>query len=92
MMNEKIVEFSGAVVNSHLSKSRICFSLITLMIITSIKRSLLLGGRGHPLQSPFFIVLFLYLTVTESGTVQIKLRMIFQVILNTCFSPKIKVS
>ena len=61
MMNEKIVEFSGAVVSNHL-------------------------------QSPFFIVLFLYLTVSESGTVQIKLRMIFQVILNTCFSPKIKVS
>ena len=79
MMSEIIVQsaFGGAVLSSNLSKSRICFSLITVIVFTSIKRSLLVGGSGHPLQSPFFIVLHLYITVTESGTVPVKLRIIF---------------
>ena len=53
MVSEIIVEpaFGGVVLSSHLLKSQLRFLFITVIIFTSIKRSLLLGGRGHPLQS-----------------------------------------
>ena len=56
-------------------------------MITSIKLS------WSPLtksQFPVLIVFHLYWTVAESGTTQIKVRIIFWVIFNPCFSPKIK--
>ena len=59
MINKTTVEpvLSGPVLSGHpllsgqLSKSRKLFPLITV-ILTSIKRSPLLSGRGHPLLSP----------------------------------------
>ena len=56
-------------------------------MITSIKLS------WSPLtksQFPVLIVFHLYWTVAESGTTQIKIRIIFWVIFNPCFSPIIK--
>lgn len=42
-------------------------------------------------QRPVLIVLHLYWTITESVTIQVKLRIIFKVIFDPCFSPKINV-
>ena len=84
---------NGAILSSHpvlsdwLSKSQMCFSLITV-IFTSIKW---LQSPFTKSQRPVFIVFHLYWTVTESGTTQMKLRIIFQVIINPCFFLKINV-
>ena len=84
---------NGAILSSHpvlsdqLSKSQMCFSLITV-IFTSIKW---LQSPFTKSQRPVFIVFHLYRTVTESGTTQMKLRIIFQVIINPCFFLKINV-
>ena len=84
---------SGAILSSHpvlsdqLSKSQMCFSLITV-IFTSIKW---LQSPFTKSQRPVFIVFHLYWTVTESGTTELKLRIIFQVIINPCFFLKINV-
>ena len=84
---------NGAILSSHpvlsdqLSKSQMCFSLLTV-IFTSIKW---LQSPFTKSQQPVFIVLHPYWTVTESGTTQMKLRIIFQVIINPCFFLKINV-
>ena len=78
---------SHPVLSDQLSKSQMCFSLLTV-IFTSIKW---LQSPFTKSQQPVFIVFHLYWTVTESGTTQMKLRIIFQVIINPCFFLKINV-
>ena len=69
-------------------RERISFSLISV-IFTSIQWSPLLSGsgRGHSLLSSICIE-----RSQKSGTFHINSRIIFQVIFNPHFSPKIKVS
>ena len=77
---------SHPVLSDQLSKSQMCFSLLTV-IFTSIKW---LQSPFTKSQQPVFIVFHPYWTVTESGTTQMKLRII-QVIINPCFFLKINV-
>ena len=67
-------------------RERISFSLI-IVIFTSIQCLPLLSGSGHSLLSSICIE-----RSQKSGTFHINLRIIFQVIFNPHFSPKIKVS